>query len=345
MMKTFSWIIVLIASGLALTSCEHDVSMETTVHEDGSLDKVIRFHGLDSVKAIMNLKESSGWKRNVIRHRQPDSAHVTKTTLEWTKTFASAEEANKELAATSDTLFRVSSTFVKKFRWFYTYIHYADTYHAINRMKLSVEDYVTPEDYAFIDRLPAEGKTISRADSLYLSELNKKLFDVYGLKAVFDEYYALDIELIKKNEVDRKWLDTLSKYKNHLFLEMGRGKEPEEGFALRLLDSLHIPLPYEQLVKQYKEMSKPIESKTNFISTANEGKYVNRIDMPWEIVATNADSIVMGNVALWHPPVTKFLIKDYTMYAEARRMNYWAVALSAALIGLTFYLFLRQRSS
>jgi hypothetical protein len=66
--------------------------------------------------------------------------------------------------------------------------------------------------------------------------------------------------------------------------------------------------------------------------------------MPWTVVRTNADSVA-GNKLFWNPPALKFLLKDYTLYAEARRMNYSIVALSGFIILLTLYLFIRRRSS
>ncbi len=342
-METYKLIVLLILSGFVFASCEHDVAMETTVHEDGSLDKVIVFENEDSSKNILGLGSTAGWTKSVERaSSKNDSVKNRDVIVTFRKTFASAEEVNTELAVPNDTLFRVSGKFEKKFRWFYTYIYYADTYHAINRMKLSIDDYVTQEDYAFIDRLPAEGKTISKADSLYLIELNKKLFDIYGTIAIYDEYHTVNIDLIKKYHLENRWIDTLNQHKQDLFLRMER-KDLDDDFMLRFMDSLNIPLPYKELINEYKALSKPLESKTNFISVANEGKYVHRINMPWEIINTNADSVV-NNQAIWMPPVTRFLIKDYTMYAEARTMNYWAVALSVVLVGLTFYLFIRKRN-
>ena len=314
-----------------------------SVHEDGSLDKAFIIESKVNTKNVFSVTEQSGWQKSILKSTGQSDTAQSKTITLWKKTFASAKAANDELAAPNDTLFRVSSRFEKKFRWFYTYIYYADTYHAINRMKLPIDSYVTTEDYAFINRLPAEGKTISKADSLYLNELNKKLFDTYGLKAIYEEYYAINIDLINKYQLEPKWIDTLNQYKNDLFVRMEGSKDIEDNFMLNFMDSLHIPLPYKELADEYKASSKRIESKTNFISTASEGKYVHRITMPWTVIDTNADS-VLNNQLIWTPPVTKFLIKDYTLYAEARRLNYWAVIVSVALIGLTIYTFARKRS-
>jgi hypothetical protein len=257
------------------------------------------------------------------------------------KHFPSAAAANAELAVPYDTLFRVTSTFEKRFRWFYTYIYYADTYQALNRLTHPIDDYLTREDYAFIDRLPAEGKPMARADSVYLTELHNKLFELYAAHAFLEMYYSTAQQLLRKNKVASAWIDTLAVHKESLFDRVRGGKDIDEDFMVDVMDSLGIPLPAD-VSDQFTAMIKPVERVMNFISTANDGKYQHAIQMPWEVIRTNADSI-SGNGLFWSPPSIKFLVKDYTMYAEARQMNYWAVALSAALIGFTGYLLWRRR--
>jgi hypothetical protein len=64
--------------------------------------------------------------------------------------------------------------------------------------------------------------------------------------------------------------------------------------------------------------------------------------MPWNLVKTNADS-VSGNTVVWRPLVTKFLFQDHTMYAEARRLNVWALVVSGVVVLLTFFVWRRKR--
>src|SRR5882762_9964961 len=97
---------------------------------------------------------------------------------------------NKDLDNTTDSLFHVHSSFEKKYRWFYTYIKYSEKIRPINRFKLvSPKDYFNQEDSAFIQRLPAEGKSISKADSVYLDLLNQKITDHFATKGMYLEYY------------------------------------------------------------------------------------------------------------------------------------------------------------
>jgi hypothetical protein len=99
----------------------------------------------------------------------------------------------------------------------------------------------------------------------------------------------------------------------------------------------------EKMRSRYDELYKREEAKTDFINHASEGKYTHVINMPWSVVRTNADSVA-GKQLTWRPPSIKFLLKDHTMYAEARKMNVWAFVVSALVIVFTGYLLLRRRS-
>ncbi|CAN5129443.1 hypothetical protein BH09BAC3_BH09BAC3_27940 [soil metagenome] len=342
-MKNLNRLIILVASLFVFVSCDHTVSMETTVDENGKLDKAITFQNKDSAKNILGISGKSGWVRTVNTEASEKKGKDTKWSITWRKSFASAVEANTELAVPSDTLFRVTSTFEKKFRWFYTYLYYADTYHAINRMKMPIENFVTQEDYSFIDRLPAEGKEISKSDNLYLAQLNTKLFDVYGTRAIYEEYYDLHAQLISDKKLETRWLDTLLTHKESIFEKFNADKNIGDDYFLQTMDSVQIPLPYGEMKDEYTAILKPWTSRMNFISTANDGKYAHRINMPWTVVRTNADSVV-DNQLFWKPPVVKFLIKDYTMFGEARQLNVWAIAGSVVLVGLTVFVFMRKRA-
>lgn len=344
-MKSILNILLLIALIVGLSACGHNVSMETTVHEDGSLDKTIVLEVVDTTRNFLGIGSAGGWKMNahLIEDSTKEKSEANKKwSVTYQRTFASSEEANAELETPSDTLFRVSSKFDKKFRWFYTYLYYADTYRTINRMTMSPEDFLTPEDYAFIDRLPAEGQTISKADSFYLSELHKRIFDVYGIRAIYEAYYDLDVRLIKESGLENRWIDTLKRHKESIYAHLVKKQDVPEDFMYKAMDSLGIPFPFDKMRARYDELYKQEDAKTNFINHANEGKYIHVINMPWTVVRTNADS-VSGNRLQWNPPAIKFLLKDYTMYAEVRKVNLWAFAVSAVVLFFTGYLFWRRR--
>lgn len=342
-MKTYSSIALVLCSLVILASCDHTISMETTVHEDGTLDKAIVFENKDSTKNILGLSEGKGWSKTVeLKKAAQDSIQDSELITTFKKSFVSSDEANAELAVSNDSLFQVTSTFEKEFRWFYTYITYSETFHSLNRMELTPEDYLVKEDYAFIDRLPAEGEKISKADEFYLSELNNRIFDTYGTRALYEGMYGLSVKLIKENNLESRWLDTLQAHKEDIFEILENKKDLENDFMLQIMDSLHIPVSDSKIKTSYDKMFNELQAVTNFITTANDGKYVNRINLPWDVVKTNADS-VSGNSLFWAPPTIKFLLKDYTMYGECRKLNWWAVIVSVLIVGFTGYLFIRKR--
>jgi hypothetical protein len=143
-----------------------------------------------------------------------------------------------------------------------------------------------------------------------------------------------------KSGVASAWLDTLSKHKEHLYTRVRDNRDIDEDFMVAFMDSLGIPLPTDA-DRRFAILIKPFERIISFISTAGDGKYQHAIHMPQDVIRTNADSVA-GSSAFWSPPVIRFMVKDYTMYAEVREMNYWAVAISLALIGFTFYLLWRR---
>jgi hypothetical protein len=204
-----------------------------------------------------------------------------------------------------------------------------------------VSEYFTPEDFGFIERLPAEGKSISHADSIYLERLNEKIYDVFAAQAIYDVYYDALVAAAKKNHLENRWIDTLDHHRERLFRYLLDNEgDFDDDFMLIFADSLQIPLT-SQTREDYELNTQPIEKRINFMSHASEGKYIHAIKMPWRVISTNADS-VKGNEVYWHPPVARFLLRDYTMYANTRQINYWAVAVSVVIIAFTFLIFSRR---
>src|SRR5262245_59150910 len=147
-MKTFNSIIIAIALLSVATACDNKFSSHTVVHPDGSLDKTFLLEQEGHASQLLNLNEKNGWKKTTVALDSSAENKNPEYRLTFQKTFTSADAANAELASGNDTLFQIESSFNKKFRWFYTYIRYADTYKAINRLKYPTEDFLTPEDFA-----------------------------------------------------------------------------------------------------------------------------------------------------------------------------------------------------
>ncbi|WKZ60699.1 MAG: hypothetical protein QY309_04285 [Cyclobacteriaceae bacterium] len=331
---------------ILLTACENPIAFKTIVHEDGSLDKTIVLEKTGKDKAEQNyfgINKQSGWIVEITENKSEKEKDNDKFRIAFSKHFNSVNDVNNELDRQADTLFQIHSTFDKKFRWFYTYIHYTETIRPINRFTLTpVENFFNQEDFSFIDRLPGEGTPISKADSVYLEVLNEKISSLFVKMALFDEANHMIKTVIAKNNLDKRWLDTLDQNKELIYRIIDDPKS-ENNIPAQIADTLGIPLDKDQAGKDFEALSKKFESRLNFMSYAYDGgKYVNEIHLPWEIIHTNADSVVQ-NVAVWKPLATKFALREYTMYAECRQMNLWAVLVSVGIGILTLWLFLKKR--
>ena len=341
-------IITLLLGILLFSACDHPMTLETNVNENGSLDKTITFEKGDSslvAQNIFGINSTKGWTAEIsvlpAESKETGSDKIQYKTA-FNKHFDNVEQLNSDLNVSSDTLFQIKSSFDKKFRWFYTYIRYSETFQPINRFKMiSPNDYLNAEDRQFINRLPGEGKSISKADSMYLQMLNYKVSDFYTTMAIFNEEFEIMIELAKRNNLPPNWMDTLVRKKEYIYKHVEKMKG-EHNFALKMADSLHLPLNREKALKDLPILAHDLNSRVDFMSFANAGKYVNIINMPWTIVQTNADSII-GNKLIWRPVVNKFQFSEYEMYAEARKLNMWTIFASGIVVLGTLFLWTRRK--
>src|SRR6188472_4107370 len=125
--------ITLISGMIVLVSCQNPMTMETEVHEDGSLDKTITFEKVDSLHGYSNIfaiSSEKGWSSAM--KELPDEKEE-KFQITFKKHFASADEVNAQLNTQNDSLFNIQTSFEREFRWFYTYIRYTETYSPLNR--------------------------------------------------------------------------------------------------------------------------------------------------------------------------------------------------------------------
>jgi hypothetical protein len=342
-MKTKTLLATSFLLSILLMNCENPIHMKTVVREDGSLDKTIVLEKADSLTTYYNVfgvSEAEGWKITSEKLKREEDKTQFKLTFE--KSYPSVEAVNMDLDQESDTLFRIHAAFEKKFRWFYTYMRYSETFRPIDRLKMvKANDYFNAEDRSFINRLPGEGAVISKADSLYLQLLNEKIYDHYANMGLFNEQFDIIREVVKRNTTEKKWLDTLDKNKDFIFRKLD-DMEGDPLFASKMADSLGIPLPKEKAIVDFNLLSKDLNSRIGFMGYARDGKYQNSIEMPWPVITSNADSVA-GNKLFWKPLATKFAIQEYEMFGESRKLNWWAVGLSALIFVLTFFLFLKRQ--
>ncbi len=341
-MKTLVQFGILVVAA-SLAGCDNPIAQETRVHEDGSLDKAIIFEKTDSVvleKNIFGVNGAVGWDVSVTPVL--DGKDNDKYRVQFTKSFPSATSMNDELDKPSDTLFRVKSSFERKFRWFYTYIRYSETYRPLNRFRmLSYDEFFNAEDMQFIRRLPADGASISKADSVSLQMLNIKVDDYYARAAIANEQAEVLRQLLLKTNTRTSLVDSLEIVRQ-VFFEQLEDDKSDVSFVMRMADSMDIKFPDRARASVLADsISEDLNARIRFMSYVRDGRYQAMIEMPWPVVSTNADSVA-GNRVYWRPLQHKFLFTDYELYAESRQLNWLTAVISAVIVGLTLMLWLRR---
>jgi hypothetical protein len=339
--KNLFWL-VLILGILLLSGCEKQVSIESSISPDGEIDRTISYEQDTSVvqNNMFATAAADGWKVDVEKVTIPETAttktnKTTKYRVVAKKHFASAEQANKEKQ--TDSTFGITSSFQKQFRWFYTYLKYTDTYRSLNRFRnFPQENYFSQEDFDFIHRMPAEGKRISKADSIYLDRLSQKIGDYFSA-ALFEEHFAIAMNAGKVNNIGQNWMDSISQRKGEMFniLTKDDDKLTEDAFLVQLIPSVVRGFPVEKIRQDYLAGYASLKPRIEFMTTAAaEMHFEHRIIMPGKIVSSTADS-TSTSIAIWKPMPLKFMLEDYAMEAESRSMNYWAVGVTGVFVLLT----------
>lgn len=344
-MKTFLRFSILLVVA-SLWGCDHPILQETRVHEDGTLDKSIIFEKTDSsvvAKNIFGIDTVGGWHVSVTPAN--DEEDTDKLRVQFSKSFPSAEAMNAELDIPSDTLFRIKATLEKKFRWFYTYLRYSETYRPLNRfVLLPYDEFFNAEDMQFIRRLPPDGASISKADSVSLQMLNIKVDDYYARAAIANEQVEVLAKLLKATNTRTSLVDSLDLIRQYFFEKLENDKG-NESLVIQLSDSLGIIFPDRAKAAAIADsLSANLYARLRFMSYVRDGQYQAMIEMPWSVVSSNADSVA-GNRLYWRPLQHKFLFTDYELYAESRQLNVVPAAVSLVVIGLTVVLWLRRSRS
>lgn len=327
----------------ALASCDNSLQVHTKVNADGTIMREVTMDGIKNLNLdqLPLTVDTIHWTKSFVK----DTSSHDKYFYTFSKTFTNAEESNSFLNAdTINHRLKLKASFSKKFRWFYTYYEFEDTYSYFKPTKLPVTDYLTPEDYLFIDRLPAEGKPISKADSMYLDQLQERLGERYLAEALCD--FMIDLAIKRADSLGEKTFALTLQSNRKKILELGLMAGDslfDDGVWLfELTSRLKIVWPKDVKDQFERFDNKTIESALGVYVLLSTTDLVNSIEMPGRIIETNADSLA-GGVGIWSPPSIKFLVKDYTCLIVTRELNVWTILVSGSILILTLVVFLRGR--
>ncbi len=344
---------------LLLSGCL-EYTVTTRVQPDGSLERVFTVRGdsSDIFDGSMMVPPDTSWTITTKWEEvmKEDSTMDKQFVYTARKHFADAAMLNNEIHSDSAVVLHVNP-FVrikKRFRWFYTFIQYTETYPAWFPFRsVPYTKYLTSDEmqamlqegedtYVF---LPKEDRYTRRDEIDTIPVLSpedsaraeKKLKDI---EIRFTEWQVDNI-LIDFNEILIDVMDSLG-------MEAGlksRYLEIQDTLKGVILTKDPDKLSSEKLVHITTELMQDTALNSIFPDSAGHFKhfdrkldkevpfdnYTNHVVMPGLLIATNAET-VSGNKASWEFMYFPFYADDYHMTAESRIINKWAIVLTGIIV-------------
>lgn len=309
---------------LLLSGCfGKDYHTHTTVFEDGSLERTISTQDGDSALLTTNhfgISAKKGWITEFMA--LPDSISEKRASIKFRRKFNSVQEANDAMHANPEALFKIKSEFQTTSNWFYTYLTYSDTYEATMAFRnIKPDDFFNEDDYAFMNEMRKNGIQTS-SDSARQRIFDEK-FEDYIARGFFEDVFEITNNILMSRPSGAKWTDSTSKNKEVIFRYVTTHDFDAHYFEKYLADTLQIPVRFST-----EEHQRFRNLDQHFFALFD--KFEHSIEMPYEIIDSNADSVVGNRYALWKPQGN--LVKPFTMEAKARKTNHLAFLVSFAVL-------------
>ncbi|MFH1195189.1 MAG: hypothetical protein V1720_05725 [bacterium] len=295
-----------------LFSCK-EYHITTKINEDGSCERIIIIksdsQSGEDYDSMFPFDKS--WKKTTSQNPD-DSLKYVET---YSKKFDSVEDLNRWLKKNS--LLKTEASLEKKFRWFYTYYTYTETYKKTNPFKqLPFEDYLSKEEI----------------EKLYAGDINEDLskkLDRYGAACMLNELFdSLAVEMKNFSELNP---ELLKQNEEEISNVLSSGGDELQAF-MEELESIYKTKTIWELKDEIVRIKTAIENKAEALWKI-QSSFSNDIIMPGLLLETNAKNI-NGNKLTWKFEAVHFTYVDYKMTAQSRAANDWAMILTAVLVVL-----------
>ena len=311
-----------------LTNC-FEITDKSTVHRNGSITKTIVFRDdSTSIKKMiageeetaLNIPKDNRWRIAV----DIDKTDSTKMIYTATQKFKNAEQLNAAIQMESDTVLKINPivTLDKKFRWFYSYYYFKETYSYFGFKKyVDIHEYLSEDDLQmyYIDSDSSGVEDIieiwmQKNVGIYFQvEFTKLLKQLDDPTIKIEKYSHIEdtlmtcvesaIELNDLGEMTHKILEITQNYYD--------------------ADVSSIQQPLQDLLFGLQRISASIFSMI--------GEFNVVVEMPGIILSTNSN-IIEGNSVKWQFNHDRFALEDFSMVVESRALNKWAIYLTVILI-------------
>ena len=331
-MKNNYAIVVLLFVLSLFSGCNKDYKTKTVINKDGSCERTVKLISDNKdinfkyIKFPVPNKENKGWTIK----SEKESSDTSKYVYTAYKKFAQVSDLNKEYS--DKEKFGIEVNLYKKFRWFYTYMEYKETYKKYFPFNnIALKEYLSAEEYQKYKNGDTSKVMKDKIDEFMgknlLAEFWKILKDSMKVKSIGNISY--DFVFSKKEEVE-----------NFLKIDIERSKNNELSIS-----SLGKILRIKDIKPFYKLISSIADGlKQKFVDSVmvDDDEYSNKVIMPGIIISSNAASI-KGNEAEWKLNVERFCFDNYIMTVESRVTNVWAFIITAVVVLILLILLIIPR--
>jgi hypothetical protein len=308
-----------------------DEKVKTTINSDGSCQRMISMK-LQSKSLPDKAFPVSGPGWTVEWRESGDTSAPYEYVA--TKTFNTPEELHNEYLTDSLTkAMRINVVIQKRFRWFFTYLDYRETYFYQNPFgHVPILKYLTPEE---IERFQRDEKT----DTM-------KKFEQLIQRDQFEEFYSILIDEIQRindptltvsslhdnkerfasilanddstRKAGKKFSDTTLTQEDvflNIYLEVGKqvfGNAAAEKLRPAMIQAFHA-----------------VDIKEKLTKFPDSWEYSTV--MPGLLLESNSSSI-QGNCVTWKFSPDQAKVAPFVMHASSRVANVWAFIVSGALL-------------
>jgi hypothetical protein len=344
-------IIVLIV--LFIVSCGHNYKVKTIVYADGSCKRILTVVG-DSIPDFFAkdypIPIDSTW--NLIVETETTKNGDTVFIYKASKFFESVEQMN--LLYANDTSAHKNTertvTLNKRFRWFYTFLDYQETYPKLFEQPALI-NYLDSSQYNYV-------MLSYKAQRKYLKEhfdsIDAKQFNDEAEKGLNEwlEFTIINscMDAIEKSAVNiEDWPVSKSEFtiKRDSINKLIDGQldlfDADDGIfdavkrVFKIDSVLYHKLERENHFKQFKNKYNLWED------VVLSEEYSNSVLMPGLIIKTNSKRISDSNQVEWNVGWAKYFTDDYEMKVTSRTINIWAFWVSGGFILIMLITFILKR--
>jgi hypothetical protein len=282
---------------LTASGCKKEKKTTTKIYSDGSCVRTVVVNPVSDTSSSFPIPTDKSWDIRT----EGDSEKVFVAS----KKFGDVNEINNEYRRAGKV--GVDLKFEKKFRWFFTYFSYQETYSSCFPIKrIPVQVFLTKEEYAQYEKGDTSKALKNRIEEFLMANIIDEFYGqlVDSVENLHDPSLPVTVFTVKKKEIDFNNIKPNTK-------DIIENLEKVLGLKLR-----------DKLERQIDGINKAVEAKVQFMLDAG-GDYKNEVEMPGIVLSTNANT-VEGNKVVWHFNEDKFTFINYTMIVESRIANPWA---------------------